>query len=351
MRMRATMSERIYPVSIADAAEMIRGKSALVLCHVNPDGDALGSATALCEILRLTGGSGKLVTPSPVPERLSFITGGADTAYVSGMESDFDLVLSVDTASPVQLGDLSHLADKVDLSFDHHESCTLYSPHVLYGGAAAAALVIFDLFMELEEIGAVVGDSSGVLRRIYCALASDTGSFKYANATPDAFAAAAEICHRLKFLPVGGDCPIDGMMPWDISAALFDSVSRKDVTARTLAYKNLRYICGGAIALSAISYEEMCAAGLKMDDLGGVVDCVRSIDGTVAGIVLKQSARDTWRGSSRANCDFDLSVPAAKLGGGGHKRAAGFTVVADSLEEAVAVVEEIFGDALSGGNL
>ncbi len=340
------MNDRIYPVTVSDAAEMIAGKRALILCHVNPDGDALGSATALLELLKLTGGGGCVVTPSPVSERLAFITGGADTSYKSGMESEYDIILSVDTASPNQFGDLSHLADKVALSFDHHESCTLYSPHVLYGGAAAAALVIFDLLLELEQMGRIKGDTSRALRRIYAALSSDTGSFKYANATPEAFSAAAQICLRLKNAPAGDEAPIDGMIPSDISAALFDNVSKKDVAARQLTYKNLRYICGTRVAVSTVSYAEMTAAGLKMDDLSCAVDCVRSIDGTVAGIVLKQSAKDTWRGSSRANTEFDLSVPAAALGGGGHKRAAGFTVTANSADAAVEIVEKIFGDAL-----
>lgn len=342
------MSDKIHPVTVSDAARLICGKSALILCHVNPDGDAIGSATALAEILSLTGGSGTVVTPSPVPERLSFITGGADTAYRDGMESEFDLVLSVDTASPSQLGDLVHLADKVDLSFDHHESCTLYSPYLLYGGSAAAAIVIFDLLLELEKSGIITGDTTGVLRRLYCAISSDTGSFKYANADARAFYTAGEICRRLANAPLSKECPIDSMTTSDISAALFDQVTKKDVAASRIAYKNLRYICGGKIALTSVSYEEMTDARLKMDDLSGAVNCVRSIDGTVAGIILKQSAKDTWRGSSRANCDFDLSVPAAKLSGGGHKRAAGFTVVADTLDAAVAIVEKTFGEALAG---
>lgn len=340
------MSDRIHPVSIEDAAEQIRGKSALIICHVNPDGDALGSATALRELMVLSGGSGRIVTPSPVPERLSFITGDIDTSYTDGMEKDFDLVLTVDCASPNQLGHLSCLADKVDISFDHHENCTLYSPHVLYAGAPAAALVIFDLFLHMSESYMLAGDPSGLLRRVYAGLSSDTGSFKYANATPDAFAAAAEICHRLREAPVSDGAPIDKMAPSDISAALFDCVTMKDVEVRRIAYKNLRYICGGNIAVSFATHAEMKAAGLSIDDLGGMVDSVRAIGSTAVGIVLKESAKGIWRGSSRANVDFDVSVPAALLGGGGHKRAAGFTVEAMTAAEAVEITERVFGEAL-----
>lgn len=341
------MSERIYPMSVKDAAERICGKRALILCHVNPDGDAIGTATALAELLRLTGGDGRVVTPSPVPDRLSFIIGDADTSYAEGMESDYELILTVDTASPSQLGELSFIADKADISFDHHGNCTLYSPHVLYPHSAAAGLVIFDLFLELESAGQLAGDPSGILRRIYAALASDTGSFKYSNANAEAFAAASELCRRLKNAPAGGIAPIDSMTAADISAALFDNSSKKDVAVRRLTYNNMQYVCGGLIAVSVITAGEMASAGLVVDDLGGMVDCVRSIEGTVAGIALKDSGDGVWRGSSRANIDFDVSVPASKLSGGGHKRAAGFRVQADSAEAAVAVVEKVFGKALS----
>lgn len=340
------MNSRIRPVSVREAAETVSGKRAMILCHVNPDGDALGSAAALAELLRLTGGEGRIVTPSPVPKRLSFILGDSDTSYTPGSEAEYDLLLSVDTASPSQLGELDFLAERVSLSFDHHESCTPYSPHVLYSGAAAAGLVILYLLEELEAMNAVSGDLSGVLRRLFAAISSDTGSFKYANASSESFAAAAMICERLKDASLGGDAPIDSMTPSDISAALFDSVSKNDILVRQLTYRNLRYICGGRIAVSAISADEMAKAGLCIDDLGGMVDCVRSIEGTVAGIALKESVGTVWRGSSRANCDFDVSVPAARLLGGGHRRAAGFRLAAASAEEAVDITERVFGEAL-----
>ncbi len=341
------MSERTHPVSVADAVEMICGKRALILCHVNPDWDAVGSATALLSLIRLTGGDGTVVTPSPVPERLCFITGDVDTAYKSGMEKDFDLVLAVDTASVSQLGDLSFLADTVSVSFDHHENCTLYSPYILYPGAAAAGLVILDLLLEAESAGRTRGDASPVLRRIFAALSSDTGSFKYTNADAAAFSAAALICGRLKNAPAEGECPIDSMSTADIAAALFDTVTKKDIAVRELAYKNLRYIAHGKIAVSTASIAEMTEAGLSSEDLGGMVDSVRSIAGTAVGIVLKESASGVWRGSSRANVDFDVSIPASRLGGGGHRRAAGFTVNAASAAEAMAVTERVFGEDLA----
>ena len=341
------MSDRIYPVSIEEAAQLVCGKRALVLCHVNPDGDAVGSATALLELIRLTGGDGKVVTPSPVADRLKFISGDCDMSYIPDMENDYDLILAVDAASPTQLGNLSFLADKVDLSFDHHKNCTLYSPYVLYDDSAAAGIVIFDLLKRLEDMGKITGDASGVLRRIYAAVSSDTGSFKYSNANAEAFSVASEIIERLGNASSSGECPVDSMSASDISAALFDNVTKKDIAVRQLAYRNLQYICGGLVAISVITYEEMKSSGLSLDDLGGMVDCVRSIEDTAVGIALKQSAKNVWRGSSRANVDFDVSVPASELSGGGHRRAAGFTVEADTPEQALEITEKVFGKALA----
>ena len=343
------MNNQFRTLTVSEAADLVAGKRCLIICHVNPDGDALGSATALLEAIRLTGGDGKVVTPSPVPHRLRFIIGDMDTAYVPGEEDSFDLTVTVDTASVSQLGDLSHLAPKVALSVDHHETCTPYSPYLLYPGEAAAAVPVYDIFEEFLKRGFGEGNKAPVLRRIFCAVASDTGSFKFSNSSAKAFTVAAEIAREMESaVPVETGCPIDKMTLSDISAALFESVTEKDLAIRKMALENLRYIAGGRIAISYATVEDRQRIGAKMEDLGGMVDSVRSIEGTDVAVVIRQTDADlcTFRGSARGNTDVDVATPAALLGGGGHRRAAGFTLHADSVEEAIAVVEKVFGEAL-----
>lgn len=343
-----TMSE-YTTLTVREAADMIAGKRCLIISHVNPDGDALGSATALLETIRLTGGDGRVVTPSPVPHRLRFIMGDCDTAYIPDEEASYDLVVTVDTASVTQMGDLAHLAPRVALSVDHHETCTPYSPYLLYPGEAAAAVAVYDIFEDLRCREMISGDVPPVLRRVFCAVASDTGSFKFSNSSPKAFSVAAAIADEISSAEASDTgAPIDGMSLSDISAALFDCVTEKDIAIRKMALENLRYVAGGRIAISHATVADREKIGAKMEDLGGMVDSVRSIEGTDVAVVLRQVDADprTFRGSARANTDVDVATPASLLGGGGHRRAAGFTVHADTVENAIKIVEKVFGDAL-----
>lgn len=324
----------------------ISGKRVMIVCHRNPDGDAVGSAYGLLRLVELSGGLGKVVTPTPIPERLRFIADGDDTSYIPGMEDSFDLKVTVDTASPSQLGELSHLADVTDISIDHHASTTLYADNLTDPKAAATGVLVYELALESVMRGYVRDNLSPVMKRAFAAIASDTGSFAFANTNARAFSSCSGICGYLEENNCEGDHPIDGMTTHEISAALFGSVTKKDVLIRRLANNNLTYICGGSAAVSVITADEIRENSLDFTDLGSVVDQVRGIEGTLCGISVRQSpdSPDEYRCSARSNVEFDVARLAAVFGGGGHVRAAGFSVIASSKDEALAKIES----ALSG---
>ena len=106
-----------------EAAKIIEeAESALIICHRNPDGDAIGSSFALRRIFELMGKDAKVACDSPAPAYLEFITGVEDITYVQGDENCYDLVVAVDTAAPSQLGNLAFLMDRISLMIDHHAS-------------------------------------------------------------------------------------------------------------------------------------------------------------------------------------------------------------------------------------
>lgn len=339
-------------LTLGEAIHVIAQKRVMIVCHVNPDGDAIGSAYGLLRLVELTGGSGRVICPSEIPERLRFLCDGDSTAYESGMENDFDIIVAVDTASASQLGELSHLAREVALSIDHHENCTMFADNLWYPDAAAAGVIVYDLAIESALRGYVTGNLSPVLRRVFAAIASDTGSFKFANTNESAFSTAAGICGYLAENDDGGDFPVDRMSVSDISSALFDGITKKETVARRIANKNLRYICGGKIAVTTVNTGEMTEHELELRDLGGMVDQVRGIEGTVCGVVIKADPEKpgTFRGSARSNVDFDVAAIAEKFGGGGHKRAAGFTITARSTDEAVEEFARVADAALAEYN-
>lgn len=113
-------------LGIEEISHRISGADALIVCHTSPDGDTVGSAFALAEIIRLTGGDARVVCSENFPDRFSFMTRGESGEYRDGDE-DGKTLICVDVASPAQLGRLTHLAAKADIMIDHHGTGEIFS--------------------------------------------------------------------------------------------------------------------------------------------------------------------------------------------------------------------------------
>jgi len=278
-------------------------KKLLLLCHVNPDGDTVGSAFALRKIYMLMGGTAYCACTSDVPEYLRFLLDGQTSIeYIDNMEKDYDYIWSIDVASPTQLGRLSNLADQVSLSIDHHGKCTLFSSYCLQPDASATGELIFAIYKNLIQRKQIT-ENAAVCRAIYAAISADTGSFQYSNTTPENIR---------------------------IGTALVET-----------AFDNtLAYVCIPA-SLPAQN-------GLSDFDFGGMVDIPRSVSGVLVGLSLKESRLDpgTYKISARSNCDIDVAKILSTFGGGGHKRAAGATITASTCEDATAKVVAAFADPI-----
>ena len=141
-------------LGIEEISHRISGADALIVCHTSPDGDTVGSAFALAEIIRLTGGDARVVCSETFPDRFSFMTRGESGEYRDGDEDEKTLIC-VDVASPAQLGRLSHLAVKADIMIDHHGTGEVFSDGLVDPDAAAAGIIIYDIYKFLRESGAV----------------------------------------------------------------------------------------------------------------------------------------------------------------------------------------------------
>ena len=143
-------------LSINEAADKLWGaERVLILFHVNPDGDATGSAFALRHTLEAIGKSAWCISPTEVPERLLFVMQDRQQSSLhENIPADFapDLIVSVDTASPSQLGALYEIyKDKIDLMIDHHAKGTAYADNYILPGASSCGEVlcgIVDLLCE-----------------------------------------------------------------------------------------------------------------------------------------------------------------------------------------------------------
>ena len=312
-------------LGLCSEVEKLGGKSVAIFIHERADGDALGSAIGFSEIISALGGKAKICSPDGIPERLDFLTCETEEPQTG------DVCVSVDLPSREQFGRYEEYADKVVLKIDHHANGEDYADGYVDGTAASAGEIIYSVAQELNVRGRISDLPTRFYEAIYTAVSSDTGCFKFSNVTPKTHMIAGEIISR-------------GIDSAEINRQLFDSHTMGEINAAKLAYSALHTYSDGKIAVISFTAEMQKQSGVGERDLGAVIDIPRGIKGVLVAAVIKQRAGDdgVFRVSLRSNIDFDVSVVAAKFGGGGHKRAAGTSVIADSAENA----EKIIVDAI-----
>ena len=301
--------------------------SAAILCHVNPDGDALGSAYALKEMMVSRGKQAFVLCADPVPARLAFLF--AEEVVLDGFQPD--LVITVDVASPEQLGALKEeWLERVDIKIDHH----MISPDFgKYGYVDAEAAAAGEIIAALgERMGAL---SAACANYLYCAIASDTGGFRYSNVRARTFETAACL------LTAGADGA-------GLSEKLFETVSKKEAAAAGYVYTHACFLYDGRLAIVTADKQAKEAAGFGDEDFSNASSLLRQIAGVELAISARQSEKNpvVYKISMRSAEGIDCAALCAKLGGGGHKRAAGCTLAAESaagVQKALTVLcQEVF---------
>ncbi len=306
--------------------KLLSFRSPLILMHTRPDADTVGSAMALSALLRQNGAEPVCVCPDAIPSRLEFLCEGE---CVSAFEDarEYDAVISVDVASPAQLGRLEGMADKVDVMIDHHGKGTVFAPEYYIDAASAACgEIVFEMARIMGTLASVTVDDK-VASRLYAAISSDTGSFKYGNTTAKTLRIAAEL------LALG----IDNA---DISRRLFDSKSKSVLTAERLAYEKMQWLSDGKITAAVLTNGDKARYGLCDSDLETAIDIVRMSEGSRVSFVIKEvGGQDgTYRVSMRSDGELDVAAICAAFGGGGHRAAAGCTVTAKDADIALGMI-------------
>lgn len=320
----------IKAISLSELATLIKEpRKTLVLCHKNPDPDTLGSAFALCHILNHLGSDATVACADETQKKFGFITGGAKLEYTG---KEYERYIAVDVASPMQLGDLSFLADKIDITIDHHQMCTRFSKYY-ENFRASCAENIYLLARELDILDEL---PINFYECLYAGMSADTGGFRFSNVTPDTMSLASLIIAK-------------GIDHAEINRVIFDSKSIEEIKAQKLTYEKMELFSDGALCIIVFTNEMKTANGISDADIVDIVNSVRAIDGVLVALALKQNTKDEskYSLSSRANANIDVSRVCASLGGGGHTRAAGATITASSPEDAKNQVVPLFENAIN----
>ena len=320
------------------AQKLCDAKVCLILFHVHPDGDATGSAFALKVMLESIGKKAYCICDGDIPERLKFIMRGQDSVVRESIPEGLipDIILSVDTASPSQLGGLYDVyKDKINIMIDHHKMGTFYADRYIDCDVSACGEVLYSVF---ENISLLCGKEIpfDVKYLVYTAISSDTGCFRYNNVKPSTFALASELL-------------ASGVPTADINHKLFGIKSLKQMQVEHAGFERMNFYSDGKIAVITFPYDLKKQYGAEDENLETLIDVARCIKGVEVAAVVKQPTEDKrYRVSLRSSTDFDVSKVCSLYGGGGHERAAGCTLVCDSILAAeitiVSAIENAYAD-------
>lgn len=284
------------------AAYLTQGQSFLITAHVNPDGDAIGSALGLQAYLRRQGKVAEVFIDDDLPRHLSFMPGFSNIRRPDGVDrkSDFLVVLDTDTS---RIGEVAKCAPGAKiLNIDHHISNDEKADYLYLAKRSATAEMIFEI---LDSLGAEF--PLDVAIPLYVGVATDTGFFRYSNTTP-------------LTMRVGGRLLAAGICPSDIS--------------ETLELRPLAVVKGQAAVLDTLELSaEGRVAGIfldkafadQMETTDSFIDLIRVIEGVEIAVLIKEVEERRCRVSIRSK-GINVSDIAVRFGGGGHIRAAGCTL-------------------------
>lgn len=307
------ISEESWDQAVAAISEAERP---LLVCHVNPDGDALGSMLGCALALRQLGHRVQATFPGPqeLPETFGCLPGLELLSPPEDTEPEPDLLLTFDAAS---VGRLGEFADRMAYAkhvvvLDHHASNPGFGTvNLVDPGAAATGMVVDEL---LRRLGATL--DKDIAACLYVAVATDTGSFKYQATTPEVHQFAARLLEA-------------GVDHYEISRRLFDARPFGALRIFGEALHRLRLepqAAGGAgFVWTYATLADLTAHAQPAHVLESLIDVVRSAEEADVACVAKQVTPDEWAVSLRSRGAVDVAGVATALGGGGHRYAAGFT--------------------------
>jgi bifunctional oligoribonuclease and PAP phosphatase NrnA len=294
----------------------LRGDQRFVLAsHENPDGDALGSLVAMQGLLSALGkDTFMFISPHdlPLPREYSlFSLDGliqeppADIAERTVVFLDCG---NIDRNSASVLRDGPHL-----LNIDHHHDNTLFGTlnHVV-PDASCTAEIVWDLMHGLE-----LQPTPAVAEALYVGLITDTGRFMYENTGPRAHLMAAELLRS-------------GVDVAAVNRRLYEDMPSAKLALLGIALGRLQRFDSGEVTLVALGVEDFERAEAEDSHSEGIIDQLRALQGTKVAVLVRELSSGERKGQHKVSLratddDVDVSVIARAQGGGGHRRAAGFS--------------------------
>lgn len=320
------MDKNIFK-NMEQAIQLIeKSNNIFIISHINPDGDNLGSSLALALSLKKINKNVMVVKNDIVPKSFTFLP-GIDLIKEYNNDSDsVDLLIVLDCSDENRLGENKKLLEisKKVINIDHHISNTNFGDiNIVDAKAGATGELIYHFIQEMN-----ITLDEEMSSNIYVAISTDTGSFRYENATPETHRIAANLLET-------------GIDKVHINSNLYENMSftRMKLFIKSLA--TLETFSNGKIAVIKVTQDMLKETGSTLEDTEGIISFIRKLSAVESVCLLKELGEKDIKISLRTKNLLDASLICGKFDGGGHKRAAGCTIYNDMEEAKKLIVNSI----------
>jgi bifunctional oligoribonuclease and PAP phosphatase NrnA len=307
------------------------GQRVCLTTHVNPDGDGLGSEVGLLHLLRARGIDATITNPTETPSRFAFLfedLPGCDrTAQAVKELRRADLIVVLDISDLGRLGMLSDTVRDAGVPVacvDHHVSgdgVLPPGPRYMDPAAAATGELIYEI---------ACGNQWPLTREsaqaLYVAVLTDTGGFRFSNTRPRTLRVAADLLET-------------GVDPEEIYLDVYAKAPEGRPRLFAEALQTLVVEPQHGLAWVTVPSGAIERLGVSSDDLDGVVEFPRSIEGVRMALLFREASQSRIKVSLRSVGNVDVARFAKRFGGGGHRKAAGLSVVGTMAEVQPRVLE------------
>ena len=289
--------------TITEIANLLKGlNSALIFCHVNPDGDTLSCAFALKYVFEKIGKKADVVSSFDLPEKYAMT--GVFGDVMSEPVSGYDGYIAVDCSTEGQVGApyAFFAKQKKTFNIDHHVSNTLYAEYNYVVDQAANTINVFQI---INEMGVEI--DLKIAKTLMLGLLTDTGNFAHCDAV--ALETGAKLCR------IGVDLT-------EMNILLYSSQKKSRAMMYLEVMSGIRFFNDDQIAVITISQEQLSRFGMTKSDTEGFTDFPMSIGSVKVGVSVFENRRNCYKLSLRSK-GVNVNEIAATFGGGGHVRASG----------------------------
>ncbi|MBB3206509.1 phosphoesterase RecJ-like protein [Rhodopirellula rubra] len=288
-------------------------QSFILVSHIRPDCDALGSELGMAEVLKAIGKDVRIVNAHRTPPALSFLdpAGNIDVLGddVEAEDIKADCIMILDTSAWAQLGDMGDViraarCDKMVL--DHHVGedalgATMYKD---YQAEATGQLVV----QAADALNVPITRAMAV--PVFAAIATDTGWFRFPSVTPETYRVIARLMEA-------------GVVPSEVYGDLYERDTIGRLKLRGLILSRTTAELDGTLVYTHVEKEDFAACGAEANDTEDAINLTLAVRGTQAAVIFVGQLRGGFKLSFRSRCGLDCNEIASQFGGGGHKAAAG----------------------------